>query len=124
MTAEICRKMMKRQIENWEIECTDVLVDEILELYKELDEDGKMNYAKSFGRWYGDWLIGSGVFMMAQNVNTFTYQFDVIPIWFHSGTILKLVNQLSVGWQFRQKNSVPRKKTNPTDPRSDGDFPS
>ncbi len=87
MTSEICRKIMKNQIENWEIVCTDSLLDEILELYKELDEDGNIIFPKTFGRWYGDWLIGSGVFMMAQNVNTFTYEFDVIPIWFHSGTI-------------------------------------
>merc|ERR1712037_632950 len=51
---------------------------------KELDEGGKINFPKSFGRWYGDWLIGSGIFMTAQNVKTFTYEFDVIPIWFHS----------------------------------------
>ena len=85
MSEEIFRKMVKGQIEVWEIDCDEDLLDRISDLYKETDESGETIWSKTFGRWYGDWLIGSGVFMTAQDASTFTFEFDVTPIWFHSG---------------------------------------
>ncbi|CAG5095947.1 Oidioi.mRNA.OKI2018_I69.XSR.g14411.t2.cds [Oikopleura dioica] len=84
MSEEIFRKMVKGQIEVWEIDCDEDLLDRISDLYKETDESGETIWQKTFGRWYGDWLIGSGVFMTAQDASTFTFEFDVTPIWFHS----------------------------------------
>ena len=85
MTEQMCRKLMKDQIKDWEVECNEALLDHISDLYIETDETGEPNWPKTFGRWYGDWLIGSGVFMTAQDASTFTFEFDVTPIWFHSG---------------------------------------
>ena len=51
----------------WNIKLSETEIDEIVDIYV-TDE----NIIKSFCRWYGDWLIGSGVYATGKNLKFLT----------------------------------------------------
>lgn len=68
----------------WTVNVTDETLNKLEHLYAP-DE----NYTKAYCRWYGDWLIGSGVYLAAQtligtNDSMYVYEMQVKPIWHHS----------------------------------------